>query len=68
MIYFALQSYEKNPISTTFHTIVMVTLVRPLQPWNAYIPMLLTELGMVTLVRLKQSSYLQVALYQQFAS
>ena len=29
----------------------IVTLVRPVQPQNAYLPMLVTDLGMVTLVR-----------------
>ena len=46
----------------------MVTEVRLEQRENAYSPMLVTLLGMVTEVRLVHSSYLQITLYQLFAN
>jgi len=46
----------------------MVTEVRLEQPEKAELFMDVTLLGMVTEVRLEQLQYLQIALYQRFAS
>ena len=42
--------------------------VKLLHPPNAATPMLVTELGMVTLIRSLQLKYLQITLYQLFAN
>ena len=39
-------------------------LVRPEQPENGLLPMLVTEFGMITLVRSEQGSYLQIFVVQ----
>ena len=42
----------------------MVTLVKPLQKENASLPIEVTELGIVTLVKPLQGLYLQLIVYQ----